>query len=99
MTYSANISQVLEQIFQLIWVKIKDFVLSGLNKEMHTCMILIDLQEAFNTLDHKIFEMTTFPGLKTPVIKWFQSYLSSSKFLVCMDDFFLGAVILNCGVS
>ena len=31
-----------------------DFVLSGVDKLMHTSMILVDLQKAFDTLDHGI---------------------------------------------
>ena len=31
-----------------------DFVLSGVDKLMHTSMILVDLQKAFDTLDYGI---------------------------------------------
>ena len=31
-----------------------DFVLAGMDKQMHTSMILADLQEAFDTLDHRV---------------------------------------------
>ena len=31
-----------------------DFVLTGMDKQMHTNMILVDLQKAFDTLDHGV---------------------------------------------
>ena len=31
-----------------------DFVLTGMDKQMHTSMILVDLQKAFDTLDHGV---------------------------------------------
>ena len=51
-------------------------------------MILVDLQKAFNTLDHTLLlqKMECF-GFKQSVMKWFQSYLSkffcdTSKYLL-----------------
>ena len=56
--------------------QLKYFVLTGMDKGMHTGMISIDLQKAFDTLDHKIvLEKMTCLDLKTPVINWFESYL------------------------
>ena len=51
---------------------------------MHTSMIL-DLQKACDNLDHGVFlgKMKYF-GF---VIKWFESYLLNTKYLVCIDDF------------
>ena len=41
-------------------------------------MILVDLQKAFDTLDHGAFpENSRYLGFRTTVIKWFESYLSS----------------------
>ena len=69
--------------------QLTDFVLTGRDKGMHTDMMLIDLQKAYNTLDHKIFlEKMTCLGFKTLVIKWFESYLSSKKIFVSVDDVF-----------
>ena len=58
-----------------------NFVLAGMDKQMHTSMILADLQEAFDTLDHRV---------RTSVIKWFESYLSNRKLWVCSDCFLCG---------
>ena len=64
---------------------------------MHTGMILINLQKALDTLDHKILiENMTCLGFKTSVNKWFEFYLSSRKFYVFADNIFLEGRILNC---
>ena len=57
----------------LCLAQLTDFVLTGLDKGMHTGMILIDLQKEFHTLDHKILlEKIICLGFKAPVIKWFE---------------------------
>ena len=63
-----------------------DFASNGMDKQMDTGMILVDLQKAFDTLDHGfLLEKIKYFGFQTSVIKWFESYLSSRKFLVCID--------------
>ena len=70
-----------------------------MGKGMHTCMISMDLQKAFNTLDHKILvEKMACLGFKTSVIKWFGSYLSSRKLFVSVDGIFSKTGTLNDGV-
>ena len=56
---------------------------------MHTGMILVDFQKAFDTLNHGVLlaKMKYF-GFRTSVIKWFESYLSNRKFFVCIDVLF-----------
>ena len=68
-----------------------DIVAIGMDKQMHTGMILVDLQKAFDTLDHGVLlEKMKYFGFRASVIKWFESYLSNRKFLVCIDVFFCG---------
>ena len=51
-------------------------------------MILVHLQKAFDTLDHAVLlEKMKYCGFRAFVIKWFESYLSNRKFLVCIDVF------------
>ena len=68
--------------------QLTDFILTGMDKQMHPSMILVDLQKAFNTLDQRVLleKMKDF-GFRTSVIKWFESYLSNRKFLVCIMFF------------
>ena len=80
-------------------VQLTDFVLTDMDKGKHADMILIDLQKAFDTLDHKILlEKMTYLSFKTPVIKWFESYLSNIKLFVSEDNFVSETGISNCGV-
>ena len=76
-----------------------DFVATGMDKQMHTGMILVDLQKAFDTLDHGVLlEKMKYFGFRASVIKWFESYLSNRKFLVCIDNVFSEAGTLKYGV-
>ena len=73
-----------------------DFVATGMDKQMHTGMILVDLQKAFDTLDHGVLlEKMKYFGFRASVIKWFESYLSNRKFLVCIDNIFSEAGTLK----
>ena len=66
---------------------------------MHPGMILIDLQKAFDTLDHGVFlEKMKYFGFRTSLIKWFKSYLSNRKLLVYIDNVFSEAGTLKYGV-
>ena len=59
-----------------------------MDKQMHTGMIFVDLQKAFDTLDHGfLLEKMKYFGFGASVIKWFGCYLSYRKFLVCIDVF------------
>ena len=66
-----------------------DFVATGMDKQMHTGMILVDLQKAFDTLDHGVLlEKMKYFGFRTSVIKWFESYLPYRKFSIYIDNVF-----------
>ena len=65
-----------------------DFVATGMDKQMHNSMILVDFEKAFDTLDHGVLlEKMKYFGFQASVIKWFEPYLSNRKFLVCIDVF------------
>ena len=68
-----------------------------MDEQIHTCMILVDLQKACNTLDHGVLlEKMKYFGFRTSVIKWFESYLSNRKFLVCIDVFSEPGTLKHC---
>jgi len=74
-------------------------VQQGFEKGMLTGMILIDLQKAFDTIDHKIFlKKIRCLGFSDSAIKWFKSYLENRTFLVQVEDSFSGLGDLGCGV-
>ena len=58
-------------------------IASGFESGLHTGMILIDLQKAFDTIDHEILiNKLEFLGFSKNIILWFKSYLSIRKFKV-----------------
>ena len=74
--------------------QLTDFVLKGMDKRMHTGMILMVLQKVIDTLDHKILlEKMSYLSFKKSAIKWFESYLSNTKFFISVNDVFSEAGI------
>ena len=62
-------------------------------------MILIDLQKAFDTIDHEILiKKMPHIGFSDNAIRWFKSYLSNRKFRVNIDEKYSSPAELNCGV-
>ena len=59
-------------------------------------MILVDLQKAFDTVDHRVLlEKIKYCGFWTSVITWFESFLLNRNFLVCIQMFFSEAGTLK----
>ena len=60
---------------------------------------LIDLQKAFNTIDHEILLKKIWCiGFSEKVISWFESYLSGRTFKVNINEKFLDPRNFSCGV-
>ena len=66
---------------------------------MVTGVILIDLQKAFDTIDHSILlKKMKFMGFSDNTITWFRSYLTNRLFLVNIDNIFSDPSKRSCGV-
>ena len=79
---------------------LQDKVSKGFDSGLLTGVILIDLQEAFDTIDHKILlEKMKCMGFSNGVAKWFECYLSKRMFSVHVEDSFSDKAIIICGVS
>ena len=76
-----------------------DKVLKGFDEGLLTGMILIDLQKAFNTIDHEIL-LQKLKAIKfsESTIKWFKSYLSERIFLVNIENKISHFGEISCGV-
>ena len=63
-----------------------DNTLKGFKEGLLTGMILIDLQKAFDTIDYEIL-LQKLKAIKfsESTLKWFESYLSESIFLVNIE--------------
>ena len=66
---------------------------------MFTGMILIDLQKAFDTIDHEIFlDKMACLGFSNSTISWFKSYLQDRSFTVNIGKEYSNHGNLSCGV-
>ena len=62
-------------------------------------MILIDLQKAFDTIDHRILlNKLVYIGFSDSAILWFESYLSNRSFIVNVENNSSDPGDLKCGV-
>ena len=76
-----------------------DRILEGCDSGFHTGMILIDLQKAFDTINHEILlKKLQFLNFSECSIKWFGSYLAKRTFLVNVGSSYSDPADLNCGV-
>ena len=79
--------------------QLTDMILNSAENGKHTGMILIDLQKAFHTLDHKILsDKMRCIGFSDYAIKWFHSYLTNRAIFVSLGTVFSEAGTINCGV-
>ena len=76
-----------------------DKVLKGFDAGLLTGMILIDLQKAFDTIDHEIL-LQKLKAIKfsESTIKWFKSYLSERIFLLYIENKLSDFGKFSCGV-
>ena len=63
------------------------------------CGVFIDLQKAFDTVDHKILlKKLSFYGINGKAKKWFESYLSNRHQRVIIEDTKSEYLKIKCGV-
>ena len=61
-------------------IHLADFIKFQMDKENAVGMVLLDLQKAFDTVDHSIsLAKLEAMGLSNDIVKWFQSYLSGRQ--------------------
>ena len=76
-----------------------DKILTGFDSGLLTGMILIDLQKAFDTINHDILlrKMASL-GFSNHSIMWFQSYLSDISFQVNIKNEYYSTAKSKCGL-
>ena len=78
---------------------LNDKILQGFDCGKITGMILIDLQKAFDTIDHKLLlEKLAFIGFSEKAIEWFKSYITNRSFVVNVENEYSVPGPLLCGV-
>ena len=76
-----------------------DKINKGFESGKYTGLILIDLQKAFDTIDHEILlKKIGCIGFSENVISWFESYLSGRTFKVNIDKKFWDPGNLTCSI-
>ena len=64
------------------------------------CGIFVDLQKAFDTVDHKILlPKLDYYGIRGMSNNWFKTYLSICKQFVSINGYDSGLAEIKCGVS
>ena len=63
---------------------IHDHLVSAVGSQKVSCLCLLDLSAAFDTIDHDILitRLSSWFGIHGSVLSWFKSYLSSCRFRV-----------------
>ena len=78
---------------------LNDKMLKSFDKRLMTGMILIDLQKAFDTIDHDVLLQKLYViGFSKRTVNWFQSSLSNRSFLVNFGNNFSQPASVSCGV-
>ena len=68
---------------------IHDYLISAMGSQKISCLCLLDISAAFDTIDHDILitRLSSWFGIHGSVLSWFKSYLSSRCFRVkCETD-------------
>ena len=74
-------------------------IATGFEFGLYTGMILIDLQKAFDTINHEILiTKMEYLGFSKEVILWFKSYIAKRKFKVNLNKTFSEPGNFLCGV-
>ena len=74
-------------------------IATGFKSGLFTGMILIDLQKAFDTINHDILiNKMEYLGFSKDAIFWFKSYQTNRKIKVNSNKTFLEPRKLSCGV-
>ena len=79
---------------------IHDYLISAIGSQKISCLCLLDLAAAFDTIDHDILiiYLSSWFGIHGSVLSWFKSYLSSRCFRVKCETDLSSWHTSSCGV-
>lgn len=80
-------------------IHLSDFIRNEWDKGNYTGMVVLDLQKAFDTVDHTILlSKLEAMGMTENSVKWFDSYLTGRSQVVDIDGVHSGPKEITCGV-
>ena len=81
-------------------IRVHNDVLSAMDKQQVTILVLLDLSSAFDTIDHTVLldRMQQRIGFSGVIHDWFASYLTDRSQSVCIEQIFSLALLLLFGV-
>ena len=80
-------------------VSMTDTIKNSLDNRKFGCGIFLDLQEAFDTVNHSILLMKLENyGIRGPALEWFKSYLSDREQYVTVNGSSSSCLNVTCGV-
>ena len=80
-------------------INLTDSIRQSLDEGSFGCGIIVDLQKAFGTVDHKILlHKLKYYGIRGECNDWFKSHLSDRKEFVSIDSYNSGLMPVDCGV-
>ena len=82
-----------------VLISLTETIKSSLDKNRFGCGIFIDLQKAFDTVNHDILlKKLEHYGIRGTDLSWFRSYLSNRKQFVSTDGHSSSLTNISCGV-
>jgi hypothetical protein len=81
-------------------LSLHDHLIRAISNQKLTCLCLLDLSAAFDTIDHSILlnRLQNCFGIHDIALKWFTSYLSSRSFSVLSNGIKSPSLPVTCGV-
>ena len=80
-------------------IYLTDYIRSQMAAGKYTGMVLLDLQKAFDTVDHGILcNKLQAMGVHSDSVKWFKSYLSDRQQIVSVNQVESKPMNISCGV-
>ena len=83
-----------------VLLSLYDSIIRAISKQQVTCLCLLDLSAAFDTIDHSILihRLSSWFGIENTALSWFQSYLSSRSFTAACRNTKSTSTSVTCGV-